>query len=671
MITINTGRKPIPTEDEDSTLMGEGWKETRNYYVEKIKEQGNENLADVIETQTPQKLVRKDFIDGLKTSFPEYQSELESLQEEIKDLQDQGAEAYDWTKYFEKNNNGGKKFQPRWLAEDIMKDYSFLWVKEIEKLYVWTDNQWEEDAERLIKEECNKRLQDEHRLNRAREVIGIIETENTIEKHQFRPVPYKIPFKNGALNLKTGELEDHSPQNFNSFLIPWEYDADAQCPEINNFLDQVTASEDDKETLIEAAGSVLLPDLLGKAFMLTGKGMNGKGKYLDIVKKMVGEKDYKEEDLQQVEEGRFASKELFQKLAWISDDLPPTKLNTGSTFKSIVDGTDTRGEFKGGAYFQFKNYATPIFAANEIPATDDQTDGFFRRWIIINFPYQFRQNPEEDNPRHKQKIPEKELDKKILSDEEIKGFVNEAATALQVIWDDGQYTNNQSIDEVREMWNTYSNPVDTFIERYLQQGVTRSEAESRNRNKMDGDKVQFDYIEKNILHDLVRTYCENRDTRAPTVTQLTQKLNKSRLFVQNTRSRLPGDDNSRVQVYRGVSFSDKFWDDLEGVHSVHSFISLTRTQVDDKLLDEVSSKYGQCGQDDEEPSTEQPQSSNKPREIRKVKTFLEGYPEDKVEIQLVYDCLDLPEEKVESAIDRLKRDGDAFEPESGKLQVIE
>lgn len=651
--------------------MGEEYKKTRDFYVEKIRREGNENLADMLEARAPDKIVNDDYISGLKDAFPECKSELAALQEEVKELQEQGEEAYDWTKYFEDQSNGGRKFQPRWLAEDILEDYDFLWVRELEKLYVWNGKKWEENAERVIKEECNTRLQDEHRLNRVKEVIGIIETENTIEKHEFRPIPHKVPFKNGVLNLKTSELEQHSPDNYNSFLIPWDYDPDAQCPNIHEFLDDVTASEEDKETLIEAAATVLLPDLMGKAFMLTGKGMNGKGKYLDLVKKMVGEKDYKEEDLQQVENGRFASKELFQKLAWISDDLPPTKLDTGSTFKSIVDGTDTRGEFKNGAHFQFKNYATPIFAANEIPETDDQTDGFFRRWIIINFPYQFRDNPDEDNPRHKQRIPEKQLDEKILSDKEIRGFVNEAASALEVIWQDGKYTHSQGIDEVREMWNTYSNPVDTFIERYLQQGVTQSEASRRNQDRMQGTEIEFDYIEKDVLFRLVCEYCENRDSRPPTRTELTQKLNKSRLFVSNTRSRIPGEDSSRVQIYRGISFSDQFWKDLEGVHTVHSFIQLTRAQVETKLLDEVEKKYGQCGQEDEEVSTESSSSNNTESNIeRKVKTFIEGFPQDEIEIQVIVNCLDSPEAKIEQAIDNLSSEGYLYESKPGTVGQV-
>jgi putative DNA primase/helicase len=39
--------------------------------------------------------------------------------------------------------------------------------------------------------------------------------------------------------------------------------------------------------------------------------------------------------------------------------------------------------------FKFVNHAKPLFSANEIPKTEDESDAFFSRLIIINFPNQF------------------------------------------------------------------------------------------------------------------------------------------------------------------------------------------------------------------------------------------------------------------------------------------
>jgi phage/plasmid-associated DNA primase len=39
--------------------------------------------------------------------------------------------------------------------------------------------------------------------------------------------------------------------------------------------------------------------------------------------------------------------------------------------------------------FKFVNYAKLIFSSNQIPITPDETDAFFARLIIINFPNQY------------------------------------------------------------------------------------------------------------------------------------------------------------------------------------------------------------------------------------------------------------------------------------------
>ncbi|KKK82765.1 hypothetical protein LCGC14_2800130, partial [marine sediment metagenome] len=46
-------------------------------------------------------------------------------------------------------------------------------------------------------------------------------------------------------------------------------------------------------------------------------------------------------------------------------------------------------EFKGKDIFDFRNYAKLIMATNSLPPTGDKTEGFYRRWKIIDFPKQF------------------------------------------------------------------------------------------------------------------------------------------------------------------------------------------------------------------------------------------------------------------------------------------
>jgi phage/plasmid-associated DNA primase len=52
-------------------------------------------------------------------------------------------------------------------------------------------------------------------------------------------------------------------------------------------------------------------------------------------------------------------------------------------FKHATGGDLIRAEFKFRDAFSFRCYALPLFSANELPRTADQTDAWFDRWIII------------------------------------------------------------------------------------------------------------------------------------------------------------------------------------------------------------------------------------------------------------------------------------------------
>jgi len=47
-------------------------------------------------------------------------------------------------------------------------------------------------------------------------------------------------------------------------------------------------------------------------------------------------------------------------------------------------------EYKNKNPFDEVNYAKILIATNNLPATADKTLGFYRRWIIIDFPNRFQ-----------------------------------------------------------------------------------------------------------------------------------------------------------------------------------------------------------------------------------------------------------------------------------------
>jgi len=621
--------------------------QARNTVVERIKQKGNENLADILETTVASKIAKEDFINGLKISFPESEAELIALHEKAKEYQSKGIESYNPYDYFEDMPNGTQKFQPVWLAEAIEDEYNFIWVQGLDTLYIYKDGYWKPQGQRIIEEECNKRLDHEFRQNRCREVIEAIRTRQSIPRHQFSPTERKLNFKNGTYNLETGELEEHKPEDYFTQKIPWEYDSDAQCFAIHEFVDDITGSEEDKETLIEASGYCLLPSFpISQSFILIGEGSNGKTMFLELLKEILGRENYKEEELQQLENTRFGTQALYQKLALFSDDLPSTKLQTGTTFKALTGGGDVRAEIKGGEHFQFKNYATPMFACNQIPETQDESDGFFRRWKIINFPYKFRTDPDPENDYEKEAKPENQLKKEILDEDEVKGFINEAVAHLELLLDQGRFTHDYDPEVTRKLWHSYSAPLEEFIEKYVEQGITKAEAERRSRNQVDWNRHDYDYIVKDHLLELASIFCRERGSRAPSKGDITNKLKKMNYNFRNTRSQLPFENTNQTTIWRGITFSDKLFEELIGLQGLQGFRNISRVRVKENFIQELRSEY----------ATPASESDVNLSDVRDILPESDGLKTEKVAEEL-----EISEDQALEMLQTLSRDGEAMD----------
>lgn len=84
---------------------------------------------------------------------------------------------------------------------------------------------------------------------------------------------------------------------------------------------------------------------------------------------------------------------------------------------------------------------------------------YFRRWILIEFPNTF----EGTNT-------DKDLIKKLITPEELSGFLNEALTALKILRDNGEFSYNKTVEDVKIIYQINSNPVAAFAEECVESG---------------------------------------------------------------------------------------------------------------------------------------------------------------------------------------------------------
>ena len=230
----------------------------------------------------------------------------------------------------------------------------------------------------------------------------------------------QVNCRNGVLNTETLELQPHSPYVRSLIQINADWNPKAKCPVIDRFLGQVLP-EDCQDLIREVVGYTLMQaNLYEKAVLMVGSGSNGKSTFLNLIRTFIGSENYVAKSPKLLEENRFASADLFGKLANICGDIPASRLKDTSTLKQITsrDAIDAERKFKGA--FNFDNFATNFFGCNELPPTSDRSYGFYRRWLVLPFTFQ---------------IPEHEKDpllgEKLTTPDELSGLLRQAVEGQQ------------------------------------------------------------------------------------------------------------------------------------------------------------------------------------------------------------------------------------------------
>jgi len=383
------------------------------------------------------------------------------------------------TKFFDKNHFIAKR-----LADLILQEKRFITLTDTEEVWYYdeTEGVWKPNGEIIIKELCERYLGEETNTHRVNEVIGHIQRLTYVDRSIFDRNIELIALENGVLNLRTGELLPFNPDYYLTVKIPIKFNPEADCPNIKQFFKEIV-HESDVPVLFEMFGYCLWRDyFIHKAFMLIGSGRNGKTTLMNLLERFLGKRNVSNVPLQEFEENRFVASELFCKLANIYDDLSSEALRNTGLFKILTGQGTVRAERKFQSGFYFKNYAKLIFTCNQLPESRDNSDAFFARWIILNFPNQFIGDKRKPN-----------LIKELTTEEELSGLLNNAILALWNLLQRGEFSDGRSIEEMREIYVRMSDPVSAFIQDCL---IFDSEAKTP---KFEVYQAFCDYCRENKL----------------------------------------------------------------------------------------------------------------------------------------------------------------------------
>lgn len=235
------------------------------------------------------------------------------------------------------------------------------------------------------------------------------------------PTPQYINFRNGLLDWRTGELRPHDPAVLSTVQLGCDWNPKATCERFRRFVAEVVPAPDIARVWEMTGYLMMSGNPLQKALMLTGSGSNGKGALMRLWHKLLGGKsNVSAVTLHALSDNRFAAARLYGRLANMCGDIDNTFIEKTGVFKQAMGEDPIDCEHKYGQPFNFTNWATMVFSANEIPGASDSSDGWHRRWEVMHFPNRF-------------KVPDPTLEPELQADDSLAGIAVTAVSALRLL----------------------------------------------------------------------------------------------------------------------------------------------------------------------------------------------------------------------------------------------
>ena len=359
--------------------------------------------------------------------------------------------------------------------DDLYKYYyqlhPYVSLAEYREVYVWDKKRWGIMHLNRLKEFCETHVDFKPTATERAEFVEKILANHVVEGKEFlNPFGY-VNFENGIMRLPgSASLKDdthpmdpyklypHSEDLGMTYLLPFKYDPDADCPRFKLFMREVTmADESIISVLQEFMGYALSnadAELGERALFLLGEGSNGKSVFLDVMKWLAGKENFSSVPLNYLDR-ETARYDLHGKMFNVTEETPKGGLRDSSVFKNLVTGgtMTIKQLYKNPA--TVKNNTKFIMAANELPTNTDTTKGMFRKILIVPF------NATFEGQRIDRRIREKLRD-------ELPGIFNWAVEGyLRLVQNEYHFTPSKAVDEELHSYAYMSDPLKVWANDFL------------------------------------------------------------------------------------------------------------------------------------------------------------------------------------------------------------
>lgn len=274
--------------------------------------------------------------------------------------------------------------------------------------------------------------------------------------------------QNGTLDLRTGELLQHTREHLITKQIPVAYDPEAKCPEWTRFIRKVLPDPELAAFIGRAVGYSLTASTREQClFLLHGLGANGKSTFIETIRALMG--DYALEtqaetlmvkshgssgpnnDVARLRGARFVSARESEEGQRLAESL----------VKSLTGGDTITARFLHKEHFEFKPDFKLWLATNHKPLIGGVDDGIWRRMRLIPFDVSI--------PKQERDL---DLPNKLIG--ELPGILAWAVKAC-LIWQQYGLREPKTIREATEDYRADMDTLGSFIETHAVTGPNAKE----------------------------------------------------------------------------------------------------------------------------------------------------------------------------------------------------
>lgn len=266
-----------------------------------------------------------------------------------------------------------------------------------------------------------------------------------------------VNFNNGFVNSQL-QLLPHDPDMGLTYTLPFTFNPDQVYPpeKLYKFITQIWETDDESDNIMalqEAMAATFFNTgtLFQRAILLHGTPKSGKSQILNIIRGLVPPQ--KRVSLPPNKWGdNDALAALSNKLLNLCGELSENEPINSQRFKDIVDGQEVTLKRNINQHNTLQPMATHWFASNHLPKTKDFSEGFTRRWLILNTE---RPIPPENR--------ELDIGNKIVAEEKDK-IISWALRAYPRLVNNRDYTLPDSHHELVRQLGQMNNNVRYFFE---------------------------------------------------------------------------------------------------------------------------------------------------------------------------------------------------------------